>query len=63
MDAWKLVIRYKGKKPKLLAPISDEQQLLINERIDSSLNSRVNLNPTDLRALPYIRSALWLWKE
>ncbi|MBT0666119.1 hypothetical protein KI809_17545 [Geobacter pelophilus] len=62
MDPNKFIIKYKRKKPKLLNPITDEQQSRINDSIDQAEIAHLNLNPTDPRAIPYVRQALWLWK-
>jgi hypothetical protein len=62
MDPNKFLIKFKPKKPKLLNPITDEQQSRINDKIDEARIAHLHLNPTDPRAIPYVRSALWLWK-
>lgn len=62
MEAWKLVVRHKHSKPRLLNPVTDDEQIAINEFIDDTYLSRLDLIPTDPRAMPYLRSALWLWK-
>jgi hypothetical protein len=56
------IFTFKSKKPVLLNPVTDDQQRIINERVDMACLSRMDLHPTDPRSLPYVREALWLWK-
>ena len=52
----------KNKKFALHNPVTDNQQAIINECIDKVCQSRMDMDPTDPRAIPYVRAALWLWK-
>lgn len=50
------------KIAKLKRPISDDQQKRLNELIDTDINKRLNMDPRDPRAQPYLKGALWLWR-
>jgi len=62
MKSLSIICKFKHKKAVLLNPVTDDQQRIINERVEMAFLSRLDLNPTDPRSLPYVQAALWLWK-
>jgi hypothetical protein len=62
MNNFSMVIKFKKKKPVLLNPVTDDQQRIINERVDRACSIRLDMQPTDPRAIAYVRAALWLWQ-
>jgi hypothetical protein len=62
MKSLSMICKFKHKKPVLLNPVTDDQQRIINERVDRACSTRLDMQPTDPRALPYVRAALWLWQ-
>lgn len=60
MSPRKMVIKH--VKSTLLDPINDDQQTLLNDLVDEACRFRMNLDPTDPRAILYWRPVLWLWK-
>ena len=62
MSSRKTAIKFKHVKSTLLNPVSDDQQMHLNDLVDEACRSRMDLEPTDPRAISYWRPVLWLWK-
>ena len=63
MRTTNLVMRHRANIPALAKPISDARQFELDDQIDKAYLHRMDMDPFDPRAVPFLLPSLWLWRR